>query len=70
MPAAAAAVRGAATLLVAGTSLQVYPAAGLVDQVLAQGGRLVVLNREPTPYDARAQAVRRGPEDELAALLP
>lgn len=71
MPEAAAAVRGAATLLVAGTSLQVYPAAGLVDQALAQGARLVLLNREPTPYDARAHAVRRGPvEDELAALLP
>lgn len=71
MAEAAAAVRGAATLVAAGTSLQVYPAAGLADQVLAQGGRLVVLNREPTAYDGQATSVLRGPvEHELARLFP
>ena len=68
---ATAAVARARTLVAAGTSLQVYPAAGLVDQMLGQGGRLVVLNRDETGYDAHAHAVRRGPvEDELAALFP
>jgi NAD-dependent deacetylase len=71
MPQAAAAVASARTLVVAGTSLQVYPAAGLVDIALAAGGRVVLLNREATAYDAAAAEVRRGPvEEELARLFP
>lgn len=71
MPEAAALVAAARTLVVAGTSLQVYPAAGLVDMALAAGARVLLLNREPTAYDGRAAEVRRGPvEDELARLFP
>lgn len=71
MPEAAAAVAGARTLVVAGTSLQVYPAAGLVDVARSAGARVVLLNREPTAYDGVAAEVRRGPvEDELAQLFP
>jgi len=71
MPQAAALVARARTLVVAGTSLQVHPAAGLVDLALARGARVVLLNREPTPYDRFASEVRRGPaEDELARLFP
>lgn len=71
MPEAAEAVAASRTLVVAGTSLQVYPAAGLVDLALQRGARVVLLNREPTPYDGRAAEVRRGPvEDELARLFP
>ncbi|MDR2053863.1 MAG: NAD-dependent deacetylase [Treponema sp.] len=41
-------------LLVLGTSLQVNPAAELPRVTLARGGRLVIVNRGPTPLDARA----------------
>ena len=39
------ALRNADTLIVAGTSLQVYPAAGLIDYF--RGDNLVVINRDP-----------------------
>lgn len=42
-------------LIVAGTSLSVYPAAGLVDYY--EGDRMVLINRDPTPYDYRADLV-------------
>jgi NAD-dependent deacetylase len=68
---AAAAVASARTLVVAGTSLQVYPAAGLVDVARSAGARVLLLNREPTAYDGVAAEVRRGPvEDELVRLFP
>jgi NAD-dependent deacetylase len=40
--------------LVVGSSLVVYPAAGLPRTALENGARLVVVNREPTPYDGYA----------------
>jgi NAD-dependent deacetylase len=52
------AVRSADLLIVGGTSLTVYPAAGLVSEFT--GGRLVLINREETSYDRRASAVFRG----------
>ena len=42
-------------LIVAGTSLTVYPAAGLIDYY--RGTRLVLINRDATPYDAQADLV-------------
>ncbi len=42
-------------LIVAGTSLTVYPAAGLIDYY--RGSRLVLINRDATPYDHRADLV-------------
>lgn len=39
-------------LIVGGTSLGVYPAAGLIDYY--RGSRLVLINKTPTPYDGRA----------------
>ncbi|HEV3451273.1 MAG TPA: Sir2 family NAD-dependent protein deacetylase [Acidimicrobiia bacterium] len=47
--------------LAVGTSLTVYPAAGLPEYALANRARLVVLNAEPTPFDAAADAVVRAP---------
>lgn len=38
-------------LLVLGSSLQVTPAASLPACVLARGGRVIVVNRDPTSYD-------------------
>ena len=50
-----AAIAQADLLIVAGTSLTVYPAAGLIDYY--RGNRLVLINRDSTPYDNRADLV-------------
>jgi NAD-dependent deacetylase len=50
-----------------GTSLTVYPAAGLPEVALRKGARLVVMNAEPTPFDHYADAVVR---DRLGDVLP
>ena len=50
-----AAISNADLLIVAGTSLTVYPAAGLVNYY--RGNRLVLINREVTPYDGQANLV-------------
>ena len=39
----------------AGTSLTVYPAAGLIEYY--RGNRLVLINRDATPYDGYADLV-------------
>ena len=49
------AIRSADLLIVAGTSLTVYPAAGLVNYY--RGNRLVLINRDATPYDRYADLV-------------
>lgn len=49
------AIADADLLIVAGTSLTVYPAAGLIDYY--SGNRLVLINRDETPYDFRANLV-------------
>ena len=46
------AISGAALLIVAGTSLSVYPAAWLID--FFHGSHLVIVNRTPTPRDCAA----------------
>ena len=52
---AVSAISDADLLIVAGTSLTVYPAAGLIRYY--GGDRLVLINRDPTPYDSRADLV-------------
>jgi NAD-dependent protein deacetylase/lipoamidase len=47
-------VRRARLLLVVGSSLEVYPVAGLPEVALAGGARLAIVNRGSTPYDGRA----------------
>ena len=49
------AIRNADMLIVAGTSLTVYPAAGLINDY--RGNRLVLINRDETPYDNYADLV-------------
>ena len=49
------AICNADLLIVAGTSLTVYPAAGLVNYY--RGNRLVLINRDETPFDNRADLV-------------
>jgi NAD-dependent deacetylase len=49
--------QSAALLLIVGSSLQVWPVAGLPEETLAHGGKLAIVNRDPTPYDERAALV-------------
>jgi NAD-dependent deacetylase len=60
-------------LLVVGSSLQVWPVAGLPGETVRAGGALAVLNLEETPYDRRAEIVLRGASapvlDEVARTL-
>jgi NAD-dependent deacetylase len=46
--------RTAALMLVVGSSLEVYPVAGLPLETLEAGGRVAIVNRGPTPFDRRA----------------
>lgn len=57
--------RGAALLLVVGTSLEVWPVAGIPDETLTHGGRLAIVNRDPTSYDRRAELVLHGSAGEI-----
>jgi NAD-dependent protein deacetylase/lipoamidase len=59
--------QGAALLLVVGSSLQVWPVAGLPEETLRAGGRLAIVNREPTSYDERASFVAHGSAGEILA---
>lgn len=54
------AVLSARGLVTVGTSLQVWPVAGLVQAAVHAGHDVVIVNREPTPFDAHATEVRRG----------
>ncbi len=49
------AIAKADVLIVGGTSLVVYPAAGLINYY--RGNKLVLINRDPTPYDREADLV-------------
>jgi NAD-dependent deacetylase len=53
--------------LAIGTSLTVYPAAGLPEIALAGGARLVVMNAQDTPFDPYADVVVR---EQLGVVLP
>lgn len=55
MESAVAAIRRADLLIVGGTSLTVYPAAGLLHYY--RGDRLALINRDETPYDDYANLV-------------
>ena len=48
-------ISNADTLIVAGTSLTVWPAAGMIRYY--RGRRLVLINRDATPYDDEADLV-------------
>lgn len=54
-------------MLVAGSSLEIMPAAGLPIQALENGARLIVANQTPTYLDVRADALLRG---DVAETLP
>jgi NAD-dependent deacetylase len=74
LPAAAMAraeqlARDAGVLLVVGSTLEVYPVAGLPLETLANGGRLAIVNRGSTPFDGRASVVVDGGAGETLRAL-
>lgn len=60
-------IRQADMLIVGGTSLTVYPAAGLIDDYF--GRKLVLINRSVTPMDGRADLVIGGNIGEVFAYV-
>lgn len=54
-------------MLCVGSSLEVFPAAGLPELTLAAGGAIAIITKGPTPYDAEA-AVRL--DGDVAEVLP
>jgi NAD-dependent deacetylase len=59
----------AGLLLVVGSSLEVYPIAGLPLETLAAGGSLAIVNRGSTPFDDRASVtIDAGAGETLRAL--
>jgi len=66
------AMRAAASadlLLALGSSLQVYPVAGVVPRVKGKGGRLVIVNAQPTPFDEIADEIVREPIGDVLPML-
>lgn len=62
-------IRQAEVLIIGGTSLTVYPAAGLIDYY--RGNKLVLINKSVTPMDGRADLVISGKIGEVfSQILP
>ena len=61
------AIASADLLIVGGTSLTVYPAAGLLRYY--RGSRLVLINRDATAYDSNADLILRDPIGQVMAQL-
>jgi NAD-dependent deacetylase len=59
----------AGLLLVVGSSLEVYPVAGLPLETLAAGGSLAIVNRGSTPFDSRASVTIDGSAGETLRAL-
>jgi NAD-dependent deacetylase len=66
---ATALAQKAGLLLVVGTSLEVWPVAGLPGETLARGGKLAIVNRDPTPCDAQADLVIRASAGEVLGAV-
>jgi NAD-dependent deacetylase len=62
MEKAAAEIARADMLLIMGTSLAVYPAAGFISYF--RGENLVIINKDATPYDGRARLCIKAPAGE------
>lgn len=60
-------IRNADVLIIGGTSLVVYPAAGLIDYY--RGNKLVLVNKTPTGRDNEADLVVQGSIGEIFAAL-
>ena len=64
---AVADIQAANLLIIGGTSLAVYPAAGLINYY--RGSRLVLINKSPTPYDGRASLAINLPIGEVLGQI-
>lgn len=60
-------IRNADILIIGGTSLAVYPAAGLIDYY--RGNKLVLVNKSETPADRRADLVIHAPIGQVFSQL-
>lgn len=67
MQGAIKAIHNADVLIIGGTSLTVYPAAGLIDYY--QGNKLVLINKSVTPMDSRADLLIQGSIGEIFGQL-
>jgi NAD-dependent deacetylase len=65
----AEAVRNADVFIVAGTSAQVYPAAGLIPQAIRNKATVIEINPEETDFSADVTYPLRGTSAELLPLL-
>ena len=61
------AIKAADTLIIGGTSLTVYPAAGLIDYF--HGDNLILLNKSSTPQDSMANLVIHEPIGEVLSQI-
>lgn len=60
-------IHQADVLIIGGTSLAVYPAAGLIDYF--KGDKLIVINKAPTPRDAHADLLIQAPIGQVFSQL-
>ena len=60
-------IRNADVLIVGGTSLAVYPAAGLIDYY--RGNKLILINKGATPKDSMADYIYQGSLGEVFSQL-
>ncbi len=60
-------IHDAEVLIIGGTSLAVYPAAGLIDYF--KGDKLVVINKAPTPRDSYADLLIQAPIGEVFSQI-
>lgn len=67
MARAVKAIREADLMIVGGTSLAVYPAAGLINYY--RGSRLVLINKASTPYDSHADLILTGKIGEILSQI-
>ena len=61
--------REAGLMLVVGSSLEVYPVAGLPDETLTHGGSVAIVNRGVTPFDSYASVCIDGGAGETLRAL-
>ena len=60
-------IANADVLIIGGTSLAVYPAAGLIDYY--RGNKLVLINKSATPMDSRADLLVQGSIGEILGQI-
>ena len=56
-------------LLAVGSTLQVYPVAGVVPAASDAGARIVIVNNQPTPMDGLADVLLRAPIGDVLPVL-